>query len=67
MKYIVNERMTDTFPSLPVWGAWIEIPLRRWSAYAIPSLPVWGAWIEICNFLMMSNLKEVAPRVGGVD
>ena len=33
--------------SLPVWGAWIEMPLVSYSSGLLLSLPVWGAWIEI--------------------
>ena len=34
--------------SLPVRGAWIEIPMSfGWSFISVASLPVRGAWIEI--------------------
>ena len=34
--------------SLPVRGAWVEIPSRRgWKPSGIMSLPVRGAWVEM--------------------
>ena len=42
--------------SLPVRGAWVEIPLYSTSAEFPSSLPVRGAWVEICatNFVRRS-------------
>ena len=52
--------------SLPVRGAWVEIPRsRRWSLL-MPSLPVRGAWVEICNKNIIVIPNNVAPRAGSV-
>ena len=53
--------------SLPVRGAWIEIPLAFGGVTRCRSLPVRGAWIEI-NLKMHRRQKWiVAPRAGSVD
>ena len=48
MKSETGDTLAATIKSLPVRGAWIEIPAwrPRRRKYA-PSLPVRGAWIEI--------------------
>lgn len=35
--------------SLPVWGEWIEMYLRKHGFVRKVSLSVWGEWIEIRN------------------
>ena len=53
--------------SLPVRGAWIEIPPYPVKG-AIPlSLPVRGAWIEIGHTNPDRQKRKVAPRKGSVD
>ena len=47
MKLRVGFQLRDAAKSLPVRGAWIEIPYRLPSDSGLPSLPVRGAWIEI--------------------
>ena len=49
MKYRYDGDDGDAQPSLPVWGAWIEIPLITEVGAKYKSLPVWGAWIEMCS------------------
>ena len=54
--------------SLPVRGAWIEMPFRR--LVRPPrgeSLPVRGAWIEIRDGGENRRGRRVAPRAGSVD
>ena len=53
--------------SLPVRGAWIEIPSSRWKQSSPPSLPVRGAWIEMCTATLQRWTGKVAPRAGSVD
>ena len=44
------------YVSLPVRGAWVEIPSRRfWSRREKLSLPVRGAWVEISSFVRTSG------------
>ena len=46
--------------SLPAWGAWIEIAVRRLALFNDQSLPAWGAWIEIgVNFITISYLSSL--------
>ena len=33
--------------SLPAWGVWIEIDIRKCYLSLSVSLPAWGVWIEI--------------------
>ena len=34
--------------SLPVLGAWVEMPMAKWcNSSSSPSLPVLGAWVEM--------------------
>ena len=47
MKSIAPANAMHQRMSLPVRGAWIEIPCPRTVRTARPSLPVRGAWIEI--------------------
>ena len=42
-----REMMQARRQSRPVWGAWIEIPVRWPVLYDAQSRPVWGAWIEM--------------------
>ena len=53
--------------SLPVRGAWIEIPKNYIFVIPKESLPVRGAWIEITMFLHKLVAELVAPRKGSVD
>ena len=54
--------------SLPVRGAWIEMPELTLSMSALPSLPVRGAWIEIsAEEAVEAAVVAVAPRAGSVD
>ena len=53
--------------SLPVRGAWIEIPAYCFSAGSSWSLPVRGAWIEIASPGLTFGATPVAPRKGSVD
>ena len=53
--------------SLPLRGAWIEIPLNTLLQPAGKSLPLRGAWIEITLGRMFFPALEVAPLAGGVD
>ena len=53
--------------SLPVRGAWIEIPASLARAAAGRSLPVRGAWIEIISAASYKIGALVAPRKGSVD
>ena len=39
-------------PSLPVRGAWVEIPLLIAVGSQLRSLPVRGAWVEISTLMM---------------
>ena len=52
-------------PSLPVRGAWIEIPSPA-DIYGRPaSLPVRGAWIEIRQNTGMHVSEQIAPCEAG--
>ena len=53
--------------SLPVRGAWIEIPLYLPYQKYGASLPVRGAWIEIIAGTDGVYDITVAPRAGSVD
>ena len=53
--------------SLPVRGAWIEIPILQPLYNMIKSLPVRGAWIEIGVEACVHAFIGVAPRKGSVD
>ena len=53
--------------SLPVRGAWIEIPTIVEAIFVIWSLPVRGAWIEIVVIQSKKDPTIVAPRKGSVD
>ena len=53
--------------SLPVRGAWIEIPDPEFFQEHQKSLPVRGAWIEIMNVELLIADPSVAPRKGSVD
>ena len=59
--------MMSPIPSLPVRGAWIEIPRCRGTRHQRLSLPVRGAWIEIRQPSEIRKRQEVAPRAGSVD
>ena len=49
LKYIIQHAIEGSEKSLPVRGAWIEMPLSGRGIVPFPqSLPVRGAWIEIC-------------------
>ena len=53
--------------SLPVRGAWVEMPFRRLvRPSAGESLPVRGAWVEIERCAMALRYSAVAPRAGSV-
>ena len=67
MKFKWHGRLGIEPTSPPVWGAWIEILLRRLISASSLSPPVWGAWIEISNCRFVGYRVSVAPRVGGVD
>ena len=54
--------------SLPVRGAWIEMPYCAISVLIkSASLPVRGAWIEILSSPPSIKNPFVAPRAGSVD
>ena len=53
--------------SLPVRGAWIEMPECAEAESPDASLPVRGAWIEISGRKGESRRDYVAPRAGSVD
>ena len=53
--------------SLPVRGAWIEIPSEQLAFALLWSLPVRGAWIEIILDVRVTSCGVVAPRAGSVD
>ena len=53
--------------SLPVRGAWIEMPYCAISVLIKSSLPVRGAWIEIIHLNASRRRMNVAPRAGSVD
>ena len=54
--------------SLPVRGAWIEMPLSFTREPGLrASLPVRGAWIEIQLYCEILDHTRVAPRAGSVD
>ena len=53
--------------SLPVRGAWIEIPSPSIVCAMRTSLPVRGAWIEIFHARELVSVQQVAPRAGSVD
>ena len=53
--------------SLPVRGAWIEIPSTCHTKNTALSLPVRGAWIEMQGNESAYRLNGVAPRAGSVD
>ena len=60
--------MSRPYQSLPVRGAWIEIPGGSHDRLRIRSLPVRGAWIEIAvRVALFAPLVRVAPRAGSVD
>ena len=54
-------------PSLPVRGAWIEMPEQWRCKQWLTSLPVRGAWIEIMFMHQTDMMALVAPRAGSVD
>ena len=49
MKFTLAGKVPVITGSLPVRGAWIEIPAHFRALSGKPSLPVRGAWIEIRN------------------
>ena len=53
--------------SLPVRGAWIEMPDSEGKLYMTESLPVRGAWIEMSAPATACIPRRVAPRAGSVD
>ena len=53
--------------SLPVRGAWIEIPQKINNPSGSKSLPVRGAWIEIAKSPEKNWKRSVAPCEGSVD
>ena len=57
----------SALPSLPAWGAWIEIRRARNSISIWTSLPAWGAWIEMQAHVIGQLRAAVAPRMGSVD
>ena len=52
--------------SLPVRGAWVEIPGAGRSHCPSRSLPVRGAWVEMQYVDLTSDAIMVAPRAGSV-
>ena len=47
LKSLAGEANKHLDVSLPVRGAWVEMPLPSYRAMAIVSLPVRGAWVEM--------------------
>ena len=47
LKYEGDVVIVRQQPSLPAWGAWIEIAQLDLGIPLFESLPAWGAWIEI--------------------
>ena len=47
LKYNASTTCARWPGSLPVWGEWIEIPIRTLMWTVRMSLPVWGEWIEM--------------------
>ena len=56
--------LLGTRPSLPVRGAWIEIPILQPLYNMIKSLPVRGAWIEISLLCRLSAPDTSLPVRG---
>ena len=50
--------------SLPVRGAWIEIPCRCYRRNLRPSLPVRGAWIEIISCIIVGCVASCRSPCG---
>ena len=67
LKFRAAEEATIRGLSLPVRGAWIEIPAPPLCAVVLWSLPVRGAWIEISFSPFLGKYTAVAPRAGSVD
>ena len=67
MKYFDTAEEAEASGSLPVRGAWIEIPRIRLCGRRVTSLPVRGAWIEIATSPDVAVNSAVAPRKGSVD
>ena len=64
MKFLVREQSEQHVLSLPVRGAWIEIPSCFPICWNCLSLPVRGAWIEICYTPYVSISKKSLPVRG---
>ena len=67
MKYAYIIPQYDAVVSLPVRGAWIEMPCAVNPRWKESSLPVRGAWIEIHVLTRDLITADVAPRAGSVD
>ena len=67
MKLAPGAGRAECDQSLPVRGAWIEIPTAGTDPDGPQSLPVRGAWIEILEKKPAWNVRPVAPRKGSVD
>ena len=58
----------DSYKSLPMRGAWIEIELVMDDhSRNSKSLPMRGAWIEIVVGMSIGGAALVAPHAGSVD
>ena len=67
LKSGLAERTETDCWSLPVRGAWVEMPedsLRTAADWL--SLPVRGAWVEILKRRNLCRMGNVAPRAGSV-
>ena len=53
--------------SLPAWGEWIEIHVKKATQKTCRSLPAWGEWIEITLAHVPEAMQHVSPRMGRVD
>ena len=67
MKFLLcRKTQQSAIVSLPVRGAWVEMPFRRLVRPLRGSLPVRGAWVEMLDSCMIFDLNLVAPRAGSV-
>ena len=67
MKYPESAQLAQDEKSLPVRGAWVEMPcVPCIVAGLIWSLPVRGAWVEIFLHRFFRKPFIVAPRAGSV-
>ena len=68
LKYTLRHFVRKSRLSLPMQGAWIEIPNMSVPLSASTlSLPMQGAWIEMLLSCHKNQNRHVAPHAGSVD